>query len=76
MVPGHTETSLMGGMAIEKLTKDIHEHQTVKVDAVSGATVTSGAFKRAVIDALGQSGVNLAALQTPVPMKIINQIAN
>lgn len=69
-MPGHTETSLMGGMAIEKLTKDILEHQTVNVDAVSGATVMSGAFKRAVIDALGQSGVNLAALQTPVPTKI------
>ena len=69
-MPGHTETSLMGGMAIEKLTKDILEHQTVNVDAVSGATITSGAFKRAVIDAPGQSGVNLAALQTPVPMKI------
>ena len=69
-VPGNTETRLMGGMAIETMAKDIIDYQTVNVDAVSGATVTSGAFKQAVIAALEKSGVNLAALQTPVPVKI------
>lgn len=69
-VPGHTETDLMGGMAIRTMTKDILDYQTVNVDAVSGATVTSGAFKQAVIAALEKTGVNLAALQTPVPVKI------
>lgn len=69
-VPGNTETSLMGGMAIRTLTKDIIDNQTVNVDAVSGATVTSGAFKKAVIEALEKSGVDMATLQTPVPVKI------
>ena len=69
-VPGHTETSLMGGMAIKTLTSDIIDNQTVNVDAVSGATVTSGAFKTAVTEALKKSGVDMAALQKPVPEKI------
>ena len=69
-VPGNTETRLMGGMAMETMAKDIIDYQTVNVDAVSGATVTSGAFKQAVIAALEKSGVNLAALRTPVPVKI------
>lgn len=69
-VPGHTETHLMGGVAIESMAADMIEHQSVNVDAVSGATVTSGAFKRAVMEALEKSGVDMAALQTPVPVKI------
>ena len=68
-VPGHTETDLMGGMAIRTMTKDILDYQTVNVDAVSGATVTSGAFKQAVIAALEKTGVNLAALQTQSPSR-------
>lgn len=66
-VPGHHETIFMGEMAIEKLTDEILRYQTLNVDAVAGATVTSAAFKKAVADALLQSGVNLAALQTPIP---------
>lgn len=60
----------MGGMAVKRLTDDIIKYQTLNVDAISGATVTSGAFKAAVTDALKQSGVDLAALQKPVPLKI------
>lgn len=65
-VPGNNETPFMGAMAIDTLTKEIIDNQTVNVDAISGATVTSGAFKKAVGDALAQSGVNMAALQKPV----------
>lgn len=60
----------MGGMAIKSISDDIVRYQTLNVDAVSGATVTSAAFKQAVGAALTQSGVNLAALQKPVPQKI------
>ena len=69
-VPNNPETRLMGGMAVKRLTDDIIKYQTLNVDAISGATVTSGAFKAAVTDALKQSGVDLAALQKPVPLKI------
>ena len=70
-VPGHNETSLMGGMAIKNLTNDILKYQTLNVDAISGATVTSNAFKTAVKDALVKSGADLAALQKPVPTKVL-----
>ena len=70
-VPGHNETSLMGGMAIKNLTNDILKYQTLNVDAISGATVTSNAFKTAVKDALVKSGADLAALQKPVPPKVL-----
>ncbi|MDO5531208.1 flavocytochrome c [Sutterella sp.] len=68
-VPGHNETRFMGAMAIDQLTKQVIDHQTLNVDAIAGATVTSGAFKKAVGDAVAQSGVNLAALQAPVPVQ-------
>ena len=69
-VTQNRETPFMGGMAIRELTKDIIGYQTLNVDSISGATVTSAAFKKAVGEALAQSGVNLAALQAPVPEKI------
>lgn len=69
-VLNHHETELLGGTAIRKMTKDMIAHQTLNVEAVSGATVTSNALKRGVIEALEQSGVDLAALQTPVPVKV------
>ena len=69
-VPANQETPFMGGMAIKSISDDIVRYQTLNVDAVSGATVTSAAFKQAVGAALTQSGVNLAALQKPVPQKI------
>lgn len=61
-VPVNQETPFMGGMAIKSISDDIVRYQTLNVDAVSGATVTSAAFKQAVGAALTQSGVNLAAL--------------
>ena len=69
-VPANQETPFMGGMAIKSISDDIVRYQTLNVDAASGATVTSAAFKQAVGAALTQSGVNLAALQKPVPQKI------
>lgn len=65
--PDLRETRLMGGMAVERLTDEILKHQTLNVDSVSGATVTSAAFKKAVGEALTKAGGNLALLQTPVP---------
>lgn len=66
----NTETNLMGGMAIKRLSDAIVKHQTLNVDAVAGASVTSAAFKKAVGDAVAQSGVNPAALQKPVPSDV------
>ncbi len=67
--PELRETRLMGGMAVERLTSEIEKYQTLNVDSVSGATVTSAAFKKAVGDAVKQAGGDLSLLQTPVPKK-------
>ena len=68
-VAKNNETRLMGGMAIDSLKRDILKYQTLNVDSISGATVTSAAFKKAVADALAQSGVDMAAQQSQVPPK-------
>lgn len=50
------ETPGMGDVAMEKLTKLIIDNQTLNVDTVSGATLSSMAFVSAVSDALDKAG--------------------
>lgn len=50
------ETPLMGTTAIERITHRIVEDQTLAVDAVSGATVTSQAVLEAARQALAEAG--------------------
>lgn len=52
------ETADIGGEAVKKLTDQILKRQTVAVDAVSGATLSSGALISAVTDALKQAGID------------------
>ena len=68
-VPKHSETQFMGEKAIELISKDIVAYQTLNVDSVSGATITSSALKAAVADCVKQAGVDAAALQSAVPPK-------
>lgn len=49
------ETPEIGGEALQALPSLVLEAQSVEVDAVSGATVTSNAFFAAVADALSQA---------------------
>ena len=52
------ETPGMGDVAMEKMTKAIVDNQTLAVDTISGATLTSMAFLTAVgsaLDTLGES---------------------
>ena len=46
------ETPYLGGKAIPVLTNEMIEKQTIEVDAVSGASTTSAAFKEAVNQAI------------------------
>lgn len=48
------ETKRIAEPAIEKLTAEILEKQSVEVDNVAGATYTSEGFKEAVADALSK----------------------
>lgn len=51
----------VGDVAIETLTNLVVENQTLNVDAVSGATVSSVAFLSAVSDALDAAGMDSGA---------------
>ena len=52
----HGETPELGGVAAEELPGKIVEAQSVEVDGVAGATMTSNAIKSAVTEALIQAG--------------------
>lgn len=63
-VTEHNETQGVGTRAIEALPKAIAEANSIQVDSVSGATVTSEAIKEAVSQAIGMTGV----IQEVIPM--------
>jgi fumarate reductase flavoprotein subunit len=60
---GQSETAGIGGAAIETITKQVTEGQTLAVDAVSGATTSSEAILAAVADCVKQAGGNVEALK-------------
>ncbi len=51
---GEKETEAVGGAALETLDANFLAAQSAEFDGVSGATVTSDAYKEAVADALAQ----------------------
>ncbi|MDF2520091.1 MAG: flavocytochrome c [Clostridia bacterium] len=59
----HDETPGVSDSAITNIPKDIVEYQTLAVDTVAGASVTSNAIIVAVGQALEKAGANLADLQ-------------
>lgn len=61
-----TETEGIGAAALPLLVDSVLEHQTIGVDSVSGATVTSEAFKAAMTDALTQAGADLEKMSAAV----------
>ena len=63
-VTEHHETEGVGTRAIDALPSAIVEADSIDVDGVSGATVTSNAIKQAVSQAMGMAGV----IQQVIPM--------
>ncbi|WP_026478692.1 FAD-dependent oxidoreductase [Alkaliphilus transvaalensis] len=61
-----SETVNLGDLAMESLTSDIIKNQSIGIDSVSGATITSKAFLLAVEDALAQAGGNIDLFKVPV----------
>ncbi|ULO05821.1 FAD-dependent oxidoreductase [Paenibacillus sp. 19GGS1-52] len=57
------ETSGIGGAALEQIKKQILDGQTLAIDAVSGASLTSTAMMEAVETAVKQGGGDVAALK-------------
>lgn len=58
------ETPGIGDVAMEKLTKRIIDNQTLNVDTISGATLSSMAFLTAVSSALGKAGEKASKWQS------------
>ncbi|MDO5539261.1 MAG: FMN-binding protein [Eubacteriales bacterium] len=59
-----TETDTIGQVAAPEIAKAIVEAQSLDVDGVAGATVTSDAVKSAVEAALTEAGVDAAAFRS------------
>ena len=62
-VVSEKETIGIGDEAIEKVAGDIVAYQTLDVDTVSSATLSSNAIKSAVADALTQAGGDASVLK-------------
>ncbi|NLJ59265.1 MAG: FAD-dependent oxidoreductase [Tissierellia bacterium] len=57
------DTVMVGTQAFETISKEILQHQTLNVDMVSGATISSAAVIGAVTDALTQAQADIDALK-------------
>lgn len=68
--PGQRETKYLGDTAIREIGKEVLQYQTLNVDNIAGATVTSTALKTAIAQAIEKAGGDIAAFQKPVPEKI------
>ena len=68
--PGQRETKYLGDTAIREIGKDVLQYQTLNVDNIAGATVTSNVLKTAIAQAIEEAGGDIAAFQKPVPEKI------
>ena len=58
----HSETQSIGDAAINQLAASVLENQSLDLDAVSGATISSDAFKKALEDCVEQAGGDVALL--------------
>ena len=59
----HGETPTIGDAAIEQLTQAVLSTQSLALDAVSGATLSSGAFMEALEDCIEQAGGDVDAMK-------------
>ena len=75
-VTEHSETEGIGTMATDALPGQIVEKQSLTVDSVSGATVTSGAIKEAVALALQSGGLSPEAYGYTIPEAPAKPIAH
>ena len=57
-VVSHSETDGIGSVAVDKLPGMIYDAQSLEVDAVSGATLSSNAIKAAVLNAMESGGLS------------------
>lgn len=65
VVTGHGETPFVSDKALELIPQRIVEDQSLRVDAVTGATLTSYAVMAAAKDAVSASGADVTELSKP-----------
>lgn len=63
------ETAGLGDLAVDKMIEKIIQAQSVKVDAVTGATISSNAVIEAVTNALNEAGVDASKLEPKAEIK-------
>lgn len=62
----NSETEAIGGAALPTLVQEVLDSQSIAIDTVSGATVTSNGFIEALKDALTQAGADLDKMSQAV----------
>ncbi|MBQ6858296.1 MAG: FMN-binding protein, partial [Clostridia bacterium] len=62
----HSETEGIGSVALPQLVDAVVANQTIGVDSIAGATVTSDAFKAAMTAALEAAGADMATMTAAV----------
>ena len=70
----HSETEGIGAAALPKLVEAVLANQTIGVDSVAGATVTSEAFKAAMTDALTQAGADIDKMTAAVEASTLEDV--
>ena len=65
-VTDHTETDGIADPALERIPAEIVEYQSLAVDTVSSATLTSEGILQAVEDCVTQAGGDVEALKQPI----------
>lgn len=74
-VAENKETAGVGSVAIEKLPVTIIANQSLAVDTIAGATVTSKGLIEAITAALVSAGVDISTLQTPLEKPVVEKKA-
>ena len=73
-VLSHRETQAMGTFAVDLMPGRIVRNQSLMVDVVTGATITSNAITRAVREALTEAGANINWFErTPAALPPVDQ---
>lgn len=73
-IADNNETAGIGSNAIDQLPSQIVEHQTVGVDSITGATVSSEAIKAAVLEAIVEAGGDKEAFSKAVEKSAKDEI--
>lgn len=73
-VVNFNETAGVSDASIKKIPEEIVKNQSLKVDAVAGATVTSDALIAAVMDCVKQAGGDPALLNAEVKKEVSTEV--